>query len=311
MKEVVKLAIMPDFCGQFIISHEHRLIMILVVGATGNVGREAIRQLAARKIPVRAFVHGAMKKNLDFSPSVETVLGDLWDPQTIEPALAGISKALLISNLSPHIVELQGNFIRSAQKAGKTHLVKLSGLATFPDSPVTSGRWHAKIEQYIVDSGLPYTFLRPFFFMQNILDAASQIAREGFFESSLNEAPVAMIDFRDIASIAVAALTMDGHERKAYTITGPQALSMAEAAKKISGVIGKKVTYRTISEQKARRQLLAKGIPEWYVEIIQEARVAMSGGMASDICFTTERFTGEKARTLTDLIRENVERFMS
>jgi uncharacterized protein YbjT (DUF2867 family) len=283
-------------------------MMILVVGATGNVGEEAVRQLAERAIPVRAFVHSAEKQTF-VSPLVETAMGDLRDPRTLEPALDGVSKALLISNLSPHLVELQGNFIRSAQRAGRIHVVKLSGLATSLNSPVTSGRWHALVEKHLADSGLPFTFLRPFFFMQNILGAAPQIARQGSFESSLSETPVAMIDFRDIASIAVAALTTDGHENKAYYVTGPQAFSMVEVAQEISRVIGRKVNYHTISAKEERKQLLVKGMPEWHVELIQQFRLALNTGMASTVGFTAEWFTGRKARTLTDLIRENVERF--
>jgi uncharacterized protein YbjT (DUF2867 family) len=283
--------------------------MILVVGATGNVGGEAIRQLAERKIPVRAFVYSAEKQPCVFPSLVKTALGDLRDPRTLDSALEGVSKALLISNLSPHLVELQGNFIRSAQRAGGIHVVKLSGLATSLDSRVTSGRWHALVEKQLADSGLPFTFLRPFFFMQNILGAAPQIAREGFFESSLSEAPVAMIDFRDIASIAVAALTTDGHENKAYPITGPRPLSMVEVAREISHVIGRQVTYRTISAEEERKQLLAKGMPEWHVELIQQFHRALGEGMASQLGLTAEHFTGRKARALSELIRENVDRF--
>jgi hypothetical protein len=81
---------------------------------------------------------------------------------------------------------------------------------------------------------------------------------------------------------------------------------MVEVAQEISRVIGRKVTYRTISAEEAMTQLLAKGIPGWYVENIQQSRVAMSAGMASEVGFTAERFTGKKSRTLKDLIRENV-----
>lgn len=284
--------------------------MILVVGATGNVGKEAVTQLAERKVPVRAFVYSSEKQPYGLPALVETVLGDLRDPTTLGPALDGVSKALLISNLSPHLVELQGNFIGSAQKEGRVHVVKLSGLATSLDSPVTSGRWHALVEKQLTDSGLPFTFLRPFFFMQNILVSAPRIAREGLFESSLSDdAPVAMIDFRDIASIAVAALTGDGHENKAYTITGPQSLSMGEVAREISRMIGRHVTYRTISAEEERKQLLTTGMPGWHVELIQQFHRALSAGMASEIGLTAENFTGGKARTLADLVRENMERF--
>ena len=283
--------------------------MILVVGATGNVGGEAVRQLAERRIPVRAFVYSSEKQPCGFPPLVETALGDLRDPRTIDPALEGVSKALLLSPLSPHLVELQSNFIRAARRAGRIHVVKLSGLATSLDSPVLSGRWHALVEKQLADSDLPYTFLRPFFFMQNILMSAPQIAREGFFESSMSETPVAMIDFRDIASIAVAAMTTDGHENQAYAITGPQPLSMVEVAREISRVIGREVTYRTASREEEKAQLLKKGMPEWHVDLVQQFHQALSAGMGSKVGLTAEQFTGKKPRTLAELVRENAARF--
>jgi uncharacterized protein YbjT (DUF2867 family) len=283
--------------------------MILVVGATGAVGRQAVRELAEQNIPVRALIHSAGKEPLVAWPSVETVLGDLREASSLDSALEGVSKALLVSPLSPHLVELQGNFVKSAQRAGNIHVVKLSGLATSLDSPVTSGRWHAEVEKQLVDSDLPFTFLRPPFFMRNILGFAPQIARHGFFESSMNETPVAMIDVRDVASIAVAILTTEGHAEKAYTITGPQTLSFMDVAAEVSRAIGRQVTYRTATREEERDQLLGKGMPEWHVELILQFHRALSAGSASEVGHTVERFNGRRPRTLTEFIRENVDAF--
>jgi uncharacterized protein YbjT (DUF2867 family) len=283
--------------------------MILVVGATGSVGREAVRQLAEREIPVRALVHSPEKQSLVAAPWVETALGDLRDARTLDSALDGVSKALLISPLSPHLVELQSNFIGSARRAGRIHVVKLSGLATSLDSSVLSGRWHALVERQLEDSGLSFTFLRPPFFIQNLLGFALRIAAHGFFESSMKVTPVAMIDARDVASIAVAALTAGSHENRAYSVTGPQPLTLVDVALEISLVIGKKVEYRTATAEEEREQLLAKGMPEWHVELVQQFHQALGQGMASEVGLTAEWFTGKKPRTLSELIRENADRF--
>ena len=283
--------------------------MILVVGATGSVGREAVRLLAEREIPVRALVHTPEKRSLVAGPWVETVLGDLRDPRTLESALEGVSKTLLISPLSPHLVELQTNFISSAKRADNIHVVKLSGLATSLDSPVISGNWHAQVEKKLLDSGLPFTFLRPPFFMQNVLGFAPPVAANRSFESSMKESPVAMIDLRDVASIAVAALTEEWHKNQAYAISGPQSLSFRQVAAEISRAIGKKVTYRTITREKEREQLLAKGMPAWHVDLVQQFHQALGEGMASEVGLTAEWFTEKKARTLSELIRENEDRF--
>lgn len=283
--------------------------MILVIGATGRVGGEAVRLLAGRRAPVRAFVYTPEVQSLGGSLPAEIAPGDLRDPETLAAALEGVTKALLISPLEPDLAELQRGFVRAARVSGKIHVVKLSGLATSLDSPVLSGRWHALVERELEDSGLPFTFLRPHFFMQNVLGFAPMVAREGRFESSLTEAPIAMIDFRDIASIAVAVLTTGGHENKGYTITGPQALSMPEVAQEISRVIGREVAYRTIGREEEKAQLLRKGMPEWHVDLVQQFHETLSAGAASRVQLTAEWFAGGEARTLTGLIRENARPF--
>jgi len=283
--------------------------MILVVGSTGAVGRQVVRELAEQKIPVRALVHSPEKEALIAGPDVETVLGDLRDGPTLDSALDGVSKAFLISPLNPHMVELQVNFILSAKRAGNIHVVKVSGLGTSLDSPITSGRWHAQVEKQLVDSGLPFTFLRPPFFMQNILAFAPQVARDGFFETSMKETPVAMIDVRDVASIAVAVLTTGGHANRSYAITGPQALSFVEVAAEISHAIGKQVTYRAVSAEKEREQLLRKGMPEWHIDLILQFHHALGAGLASEPGLTVERFSGRRPRTLAELLQENVKAF--
>jgi len=129
--------------------------MILISGATGLVGSAALRQLTARGVPVRALVRSAEKAATLTDPGVETLIGDLEQPGSLDAALDGVTRALLISPLHPRQVEWQGNFVEAARRAGGVHIVKLSGLGTAPDSPLRSGRWHAQTERHIADVGLP------------------------------------------------------------------------------------------------------------------------------------------------------------
>ena len=148
------------------------------------------------------------------------------------------------SPLHPRQVAWQGNFVEAARRTGVVHIVKLSGLGTAPDSPLRSGRWHAQTERHIADAGLPFTYLHPPFFMQNLLRSAAAIAAQGVLVASMQAGKIAMVDARDVAAVAVAALTSDDHVGKTYTITGPEALSFQEVAQKLAAATGERSPTR-------------------------------------------------------------------
>jgi uncharacterized protein YbjT (DUF2867 family) len=283
--------------------------MILMVGATGLVGSAALRQLTARGVPVRALVRSAEKAAALAGPGVETVSGDLERPGSLDAALDGVTRTLLISPLHPRQVEGQGNFVEAARRAGAVHIVKLSGLGTALDSPLRSGRWHAQTERHIADAGLPWTYLHPPFFMQNLLRSAAVIAAQGMLVASMQAGKIAMVDARDVAAVAVAALTSDDHVGKTYTITGPEALSFQEVAQKLAAASGKRVTYKDVPLATVRQELAATDIPAWLVEVRMEFAAALRDGYAAAVTDTVQAVTGEPARTFDAFAREHTALF--
>lgn len=191
---------------------------------------------------------------------------DFDKPQTLDIALKGVERALLLPANTLQQVEQETNFIEAAKRTGVRHIVKYSARGADVNAAANVTRWHAQTEKLLEESGIAYTHLRPIFFMQNLLSFANSIAKEGTFALPLKDAKIAVTDVRDIAAVAVAALTEPGHEGKTYMITGAEALSMYEIADKLSAAIGKKVTYTYIDiEPEAFKQgLIADGVPEWY-----------------------------------------------
>jgi uncharacterized protein YbjT (DUF2867 family) len=280
-------------------------MMILISGATGRVGSATLKQLANRGMPVRALIRTAEKAALVAGPLVEAVTSDLAQPHSLDAAFNGVTAALLVSPLDPHQVTLQGNFIDAATRAGRVHVVKISGLGTALDSPVRSGRWHAQTEQYLADSGLPFTHLRPPFFMQNILRFAPTVRASGEFVGSLNQGKVAMIDVDDIAAIAATALTTSAHVGKTYVLTGPEALSYPDVAERLARILGRAVTYRDTPLEVMRAQLLASGMPAWHVDVQVDFSTALRAGHASIVTNIVEAVTGKPARTFEQFIQEH------
>jgi uncharacterized protein YbjT (DUF2867 family) len=258
---------------------------------------------------VRALVRSAEKASTLAGPGVETVIGDLEQPGSLKAALDGVTRALLISPLNPRQVEWQGNFVEAARCAGGVHIVKLSGLGTAFDSPLRSGRWHAQTERHIADAGLPFTYLQPPFFMQNLLRSAAAIAAQGMLVASMQAGKIAMVDARDVAAVAVAALTSDGHKGKTYTITGPEALSFQEVAQALAAATGRLVTYQDVPLATVRQELVAKDLPAWLVEVRMEFATALRDGYAAAVTDTVQAVTGQPARTFDAFAREHAALF--
>lgn len=283
--------------------------MILVVGATGLVGSEVVRLLAGRGLAVRALSRHPDRARAMAGPRVMLAEGDLARPDTLDRALEGITRALLISHHDPDQVALQGNFVAAARRAGGVHVVKLSGLGTALGSALRSGRWHAETERQIREAGLPWTFLHPPYFMQNLLRAAPAVARTGELTAAMKHGRIAMVDARDVAAVAAETLRGPGHEGQTHVITGPEALSHAEVAAHLASATHRPVVYRDITLDELRGQLEASGIPPWLVEVRMEFASVLREGLAATVTDTVVRVTGRLPRSFAAFAVEHAARF--
>ena len=204
--------------------------MILVTGATGRTGSEVVKALIAKGEQVRALVRAPQRAGAIQGPGVELVVGDVEKPETWDAALQGVDKVFLLSPEGPQMAELHGKFADAAKRAGVSHLVRMSILVANPDSPLAIGKWHGEADQNVANSGIPYTIVRPAYFMQNIIGSARMIASDGVLPGAMGDGKVGVIDTRDIGNVAATVLTSAGHEGKTYPLTGPEALSMGKLA---------------------------------------------------------------------------------
>jgi uncharacterized protein YbjT (DUF2867 family) len=264
--------------------------MILVTGATGTVGSEVVKQLqranAKFKIAQRA-------KEKASSQSADSVLFDYDDPSTFAPALKGIDKLFLLS--PPGRTPLEPRVIDAAHKAGLKHVVKLSVYGADGEDYIFA-REHRAAEKKIESSGIAYTFLRPNGFMQNYVgNFGATIKSQGAFYLPAADSRCSVVDVRDIAAVAAAALTKPGHDGKIYTITGPEALSNSEIAGKLSRAVGKEIKYVAISDNDFRKALA--GAPEGVVTALLDLMHYYISGKAARVTNDIERVTGKKPIT--------------
>jgi len=242
---------------------------------------------------------------------VQVVIGDLDDPRSLPPAFKGVQDLWLLVPNGPRAVENSMNAVWAARQAGVERVVRLSALGAAHDAPTRSGRLHALSDRELQESGMSWTILRPHWFMQNLLNEAGDISARGTFSLNAGDGRLGMIDVRDIAEFAARVLT-DGpqhHDGKTYTPIGPQSVSFADVAQRLTRILGKPVDYMPVSDETQRKTLLNHGIPAWIADMLIEYSQAYAAGWGD---YTSSDFldiVGHPPRDVDDFIRDHLAAF--
>ncbi|TXS44066.1 SDR family oxidoreductase [Streptomyces sp. uw30] len=286
--------------------------MILVIGATGKIGGEVARLLVTAGSPVRALVRDPSKAVALADQGVELSVGDLGDAASLDRAMRGVDRVFLVSAQDLRQAELQGNAVDAAFRAKVGHIVKVSGIApsVSPGGPAEIGRQHWRTEHRIEETGVPFTFLRPGFFMQNLLEtAAPTVSKLGLLAAPMDAAPIAMVDARDIAAVAAAVLTGDHHHDRVYDITGPRAFGYGELATVLADATGQRVRYVNTPPGLAANVLRRQGKPDWYVEHLVEMAELFRAGAGATVSTSVRDLTGRPPRTIESFAAEHANSF--
>jgi uncharacterized protein YbjT (DUF2867 family) len=275
--------------------------MILITGASGNVGKEVLRQIVQTGVQVRAAFQSVRKGAL--APSgIEVVVADYNQPDTLRAALKSVDRVFLVGPPTEQLPELERKAIDVIRGSEVGHVVKLSAMggkeAIFP-------RQHAQSEDYIQSSGVPFTFLRPNGFMQNMVNYnAATIATQNAFYGSEGEGQVSQIDIRDVAAVAVKVLTEAGHVGKAYTLTGPESLTNTQIAQILSDDLGREIRFVNLSPEQLKKALLAAGTPEWNADALLDLQRYYREGKAATVTQDVEQILGRKPTSFAQFSRD-------
>src|SRR5436190_24324712 len=280
---------------------------ILVTGATGTVGRDVAKVLSEKGAAVRAGVRDQAKARPRFNDDIALVTFDFENEKTFSGALEGIEKVFLLPPLLPNQVEVTNAFVDAAKRAGIGHIVKLSVIGIDHATQFTFGKWHAANEQHIRESGLAFTFLRPNSFMQNFITYFSP--RNGSIYLPWGDGKASFVDTRNIANVAAEVLTSDGHEEKIYTLTGPEALGIADVARILSEAAGRDFKYVDVPEDAARDGMLQAGVPKWQVEALMELHAMNKQNRWSAVTADIEKVTGTPPTDFAHFARDYAQQF--
>lgn len=265
--------------------------MILVTGATGTVGRQVVAQLRERDMPVRAVTRSPGSAGLP--AGVEVVRGDLADPASLEPHLAGVDAVFLVWPFtSPVQAAGLGAGVVKVLARHVSRFVYLSAQAAAgrPDS------FWATMERLIEDTGADWTFLRPTGFAVNTLMWADQIRGDGVVRWPYGAAARSLVHEHDLAAVAVRALTEERHAGQRYLLTGPEVITQADQVRIIGEVTGRTVRWEELAPSAARRELLAA----WGDPGFVDSALTTWAGLVTrpePVTRAVEEITGVPART--------------
>lgn len=273
---------------------------VLVTGATGNVGVEVVDQLLSRGVPVKA----AARKGRGESAlgDVACVEFDFENPATFGPALDGVDRVFLMR--PPHMADAAAfrPFIEAMKNAGIRQIVFLSVQGAGQNMFVP----HHGIEVLLRRSGLRWTFLRPSFFMQNLSTThLADIRDRGEIYVPAGGGRTNFIDVADIGEVAAVCLTSEGHESKAYEITGSEALTYDQVATILSSACDRPITYPRPSAKRFKAHVKAQGHDEEFVGVMASIYAIAKLGMAGGTTDTFEKLVGRKPHTIAEWAEKN------
>jgi uncharacterized protein YbjT (DUF2867 family) len=284
---------------------------ILVTGSTGNVGSQVVKQLSSFNGSVRAAVQSKNRADDIKNTRAKLVEMNFNRPETITMAFKGVQKLFLLTPFVPNMVEISTNLVNEAKRAKVKQIVKQSAFGSDMEPHIVMNKLHRQVEEAIESSGINYTFLRPTSFMQNYLGFANTIKSQGVFYAPLADSRSSFVDVRDIAAVAVEALTKSGHENKTYNITGPEAVSNYDIANILSKTTGRKITYVNISDDDARKGMKENGMQEWTINALMELYNFQKAGKASHVSLDVERVANRKPISFEQFAKDYSETFRS
>jgi uncharacterized protein YbjT (DUF2867 family) len=282
--------------------------MIAVVGATGNTGRAAVKELRALGESPVCIVRNAEKAREILGPDANFAVAEVHDRPALEKALQGVKRVFIVTGHNPNSGDQQINILEAAKAAGAEYIVKVSGgkaMAT-ADSDTPVGRGHHLVENAMKASGLKWVILRPGLFMQNTLGQAALIKNESKMALPFAaDLPLAFIDTRDAGAVG-AHVMRDAAKYAGQTIeyTGRQS-NYSDFAKVFSEVLGRTITYIAAPYEAAEKAMKARGLPDWLISHqLVIAKLAAKRGFSAENTKPIKDILGREPITTKQFVQD-------
>jgi uncharacterized protein YbjT (DUF2867 family) len=262
-------------------------VKVLVIGATGELGRQVVVELSERAGVEVRLSQRPRPGWTSWAPIVDLVFADLRDPDSLDAACAGVDRMFLVSSPTPDQVELETNGIEAAERAGVEHIVKISNI---PIAGLESGLHgnHRAIERRLTASSCAATFVQPSFFT-SVVDKQGDVVAGGHIVLPTGPGRIAWIDPVDVAAVAAEALVRDDLDGPLH-ITGPEALDGDEVAARLG------VERLDVPLDRWRETVVASGLDPWLADSTVHLFAAIARGALAETTDTVERVLGRPPR---------------
>ncbi|GHH27358.1 SDR family oxidoreductase [Streptomyces lanatus] len=273
---------------------------LVVTGATGRLGGRVARRLAERGIAQRLLVRNP--ERAPELPGATAVGGSYHDHDTVVRGLSGAKTVFMVSaSESADRLDQHKAFVDAAAEAGVGHLVYVSFFGAAPDAVFTLARDHFHTEEHIRASGMAYTFLRDNLYAGFVPDLTGE---DGVIRGPAGQGRAAFVSHDDIAEAAATVLARPaGHAGAVYDLTGPESLTLDEAAAIVSEVLGRTITYHPETVEEAYASRVSYGAPQWQLDAWVSTYTAIAAGQLDGVSDAVPRLTGHPATPLADVIR--------
>ena len=279
--------------------------MILVTGITGRVGSSASRYLLDNGFSVRGLTRDDQKARESADLGAEIVVGDVSEVTTVKNALKDISTVILVTGNGAHQFEAECLVARESVASGVEHIVKISSMEAGPDATAPIPASHYKIERFIQDARLKYTFLRPNFFMQNLMLFAHSIKTLNQFSLPLGKAKTGIIDADDVGEITARVAMKTPANSSILGLSGEKLIDFHDVARQISQVLGREITYHEQSHEDFHAHL-SKVIPSpWHVDAVSRLFVEIADGALESLSTDARNILGRKTNDVAAFMEKN------
>jgi uncharacterized protein YbjT (DUF2867 family) len=273
--------------------------MILVTGATGNIGRELCQLLANDNVPARAMCRREEQVATYTQMGLHAVIGDFDDPESLRQAMQGCDRFFLLSPPDPQQVQREKQTIDLAVEAGIRHIVKVSAADSNLTARVPWARAHAEIDHYLRSKSVGWTILRPSGFMQNFIESAMALSM-GVLPHIMGNGQTSYIDLRDVALVARHVLTETTHHGAIYYLTGPESLSTSDIVSHLSIALELPIRETPLSVDQMHRAMMASELGDWLSNALLAQYAVIAGGYSIDTTEEVKRLTGQEPRTFAE-----------